>query len=418
MAMSTEEILMRISVDAQGVVSGMARVGSLIKGQAALIVNDLKGFAGRWLGVIGLERGFETIKEKILAVKRASEETGFSTNFVQGAFNKLAGEGENYEEVLKPLTLLAGKTSDAKKFIGDLADQYVHLNTQEERNAMLMNLGIKNWQSLIPLLADGRAGIEALDQGNFFTKISPSTIENFSSNWKILRQTGNDLTAFGANTLNVADKIIGVIPRLFGFFQGEGDAAKTGAPDSWTGFKKNMRFVLTGDNSDGGAGDRQAKLNQLKEQENKIGADGFTIAERRAQVEEEITKQQEERAHLQNSINDRDKLGVDELAERARKLMGTSKMPRGLNSIYTLTPALTAAYNIQNLEDQSKVAQAYGNPALADRLQSQADRLRAQTPALKSTERYPIEKTQEQIAHLDANLKLITDKLGKFPIPP
>lgn len=398
--MNVEEILMRVGVDAQGVVSGMSRVTSLVKAQATLLVEDLKGMAGRWIGVFGAERAFESIKERVLSIKRAAEQTGLSTNMVQGIFNKIGEEGEDYEKVIKPLTQLTGLTKNSKQFLGDLADAYVKLNTQEERNAMLMNAGIKNWQALIPILKDGRDGIEELDKGNFFTKLSPKTINTFSEFWKGFKIEG----MVALNTIgNALGTIFSIIPRT-----ARAAGVNTGgAPRT----KEVEQYIKTGEWPE------DARKKSM-EAENKIGEDGFSLADKRAQIEAEITKQIEERAHLQQSINDRDKFGLDELAERARKLTGLDKMPRGLNSVYTITPAMASALQVQTLEDQAKIAQAYGNGSQADRLQSTADRLRASNPALKSTERYPIQKTQEQIARLDANIKFIHDKLAKVPTPP
>jgi hypothetical protein len=160
------------------------------------------------------------------------------------------------------------------------------------------------------------------------------------------------------------------------------------------------------------------KKRQYDEMEADAEKQGFTLAEKRQEIENKRLETQRSILELTEHINDRTKFGNEELAQRAAEIMGVGKIPRGLSSIRTLTPALMAAYRVRSLEDQAKVATAYGNSGLASHLQSEADRVRGFNPALKFGERYPIEKTQFQIQQMSEAMKMIEAKLQMFPTPP
>jgi hypothetical protein len=389
--MNTDEILMRVGINAQGVVNGMGKITGFMKAQTELLMEDLQGMAGRWLGVLGVEKMFESLHERVTAIKHAADSTGLSVELIQGIFNKLNEEGIDYEKVIRPLSQLAGLTGDSKKFLGDLAEAYVHLNTQEERNAMLMNLGIKNWQSLIPILEEGRAGIEKMSEPNMF-KLSDLEVKDITTMWEGMKGGLNGILGLAAKVVAV----VGAIPRNI--------AAVAYSIVHGEPLEQVQKRAEAAD-----------ERSEYAKAEAAAEAEGFTLAQKRAEIEEGINKLMEQRAHLQEQISDRDKLGVNELAERARKLLGLQKTPRGLESIYSVTPAMSAALQIQTLEDQAKVAQAMGNGAAADRLQSRADAIRAQRPELKRNERYPIEKTQEQIENINKQVDFMSAKLKKIP---
>lgn len=381
---------MRVGIDAQGVVSGMGRVASFIKGQATMIAEDLQGMAGRWLGVIGVEQVFEKMHERVTAIKHAADETGLSVELIQGIFNKLSEEGIDYEKVIRPLTQLTGLTKDAKGFLGNLADEYVKLNTQEERNAMLMGLGIKNWQALIPLLEQGRAGIEEMSKPGMF-KLDREEIDDITTLWEGIKGGTGMLLTFAAQ----ATAVVGVMAKnVAAFFVG----------------------LKTGETKD----EVIARYNAVRDKEdaNKVDDEGYTLAQRREELEQNINKLHEERLHVREQLNDRDKFGVEEMANRARQLLGMAKMPRGLNAMYTVTPAMAASLQIQRLEDAAKIAMASGNNELADRRQHEADQIRAKHPEFKAADQFPTGRLEEQMTHLNSQIDIITTRVRRLGIIP
>src|SRR5258706_7104394 len=116
--MNVEEILIRLGVDARAVTSGLQRVGAGIRGWAASLTEDLKGHFGRMFAagyaIVKGEQFLETIKERIIAIKRAQEELGASSNLVQGLFLEAEKHGLNYESTVKPLMKFSAMLGEAK----------------------------------------------------------------------------------------------------------------------------------------------------------------------------------------------------------------------------------------------------------------------------------------------------------------
>lgn len=402
--MDFDHIMIRLGVDGSAVAAGLRGISGLVSGWAAGIGHHLKGALGGLLGITAIERGLHSIWERIITIKRAASESGFSTNFIQSAFLKLGQEGESYEKIVKPLaqlTAIAGeKGKTATQFLGDIAEKYKALNTQEERNAYLKTLGIKNWQTLIPLLEHGREGIAKMDEGNFFTKISPETIKASSdikkgsmSAWAIIQATLANLWAATSKLT-----LVGLLGSLGG------------------GGLTNSLLSKFGTNKAKREGEPNTQINR-SDWEKMADDQGVTNAEKLLELKDKELKVREEIARLNDKIGDRDKLTVGQLADRARKIMGDT-MPRGLNAVYSITPAMMSALSIQNLEDQAQKAQAFGNGSLADRLQAQADSMREGNPALKSGERWPVKEVTQNIEHIQQDLAVITTKLNRIPLPP
>jgi hypothetical protein len=134
------------------------------------LVQDLNGTFGRLLGAGMAIEFFRKVEQYASNIHRAMQLTGQSAYFIQGAFEKAEMNGVDPEKLIRPLAQLTGLTSNSGRFLEDLAEKYVKLNTQEERNAMLMGIGIKNWQALIPLLEQGREGIKEMNNPGAFKR--------------------------------------------------------------------------------------------------------------------------------------------------------------------------------------------------------------------------------------------------------
>ncbi len=406
--MNFEQIMLRVGVDAAAVTSGLQRTGAFVKGWATGLVHDLQHHTlGRFLGLAAVERGLETIKEKVLAIKRASTQSGFSTNFVQSAFKLLGAEGEEGEQLIKPLanlSALAGeKGMKGNELLKQMYDNWHKLNTQEERNAYLKSLGIKNWQVFIPIMEQTRKQFEAMEQGDFFTKLTPSTISNASELWGSIKAGSSGLLATIANVANAVTYPIRAFSRLAGY--------AIGSPNALSGAdsKEAWRYTLHGDTAE------KVAAMELANWKKQVGKDNLSN-------EEKLTQEYEKQKtldHLNERIGDRTKLTVGALADRARAIMG-DKMPRGLNSVYSITPAMASALQIQKLEDQAQVAAAYGNEGRAQELQSRADQLRASNTTLKSDDRRPAKEILEHKEHTKIALDIMNNTLDRVEkkLPP
>lgn len=409
------EIIVRLGADSKALFNGLEKTGAGMRGWAASLVGELQGKFGKMFAagaaLYGAERFYETLKNKVFAIKNLSEDTGLSVSFIQGAFKKLADDNENFEQVVRPLTLLTTQTGNAKKYLSDLADAYVKLNTQEEKNAFLKAQGIKGWQTLIPLIENGRQGIEDLEKPTA-DKYSERDIANIVT----LSRAGKDLMGgtgkFGGKLLS---QFVGSIFDVGIFIRTlidriPGHEPKEGVPNLIEDFKRHRSwFQERALNSNNRA--IYAKM------EAEASKQGFSLEEKRLDLEKSITKELQNREKLTDRIADRSKFTVSELSERYRQLTGDTG-PKGLAGMYAITPAMMSANRIKTLEEQAQVAQAFGNAGLADSLMSQADRMRELNPALKSSEQFPLKDIQQNVSTIDENLRTIRAKLSAIPTPP
>lgn len=303
---TTEELLLRLGIDSRAVSTGLQRVTSLIRGWATSIGHHLRGALGGFFAFAAIERGFERIKERILFIRRMTNETGFNSNFIQGAMRKLELEGESGEKLAKPLaaiTAMAGaKGMTAVQYISLLADRYEKLNTQEARNLMLQQLGIKNWQTLIPLLEHGARGIEEMSKGNFFTKLTDKTIDTVHG----FERFGKIFQMIGTTAANI-----------FGFIM------------HGTGREKAMY------------GDKKS------EEENKKKESGLLSAEQK-EAQAEINQLLEKQLDLKNQLLDVGKKSISQLAAEARHLTGHKPIH------HTMTARLRTAMRVEDLEDRAE----------------------------------------------------------------
>mgnify|MGYP001022802573 CR=1 FL=1 len=409
------EIILRLGADSKALFNGLERTGSWVKAWGKGIAMDLRGhFTSMFAGAIafsGVQKLYDAAINKVELIRKAMIQTGLSAELIQGAFSKVSKSGGAPEDIIKPLTMVTTLGPNAKRTLADLAEAYVKLNTQEERNAMLKSLGIKKWETLLPLLEGGQAGID---------KMSESSI------WKYNDRQIADLLSFkeaSASGGKKAGTIFGkFFATAFGAWQGLKAAAMSFDPmlivfptkegiDHWMKKGEELRNKHTQEML------HKKDAANYAEAEAEAEKKGFTLVEKRLELEKNLTDELIKREKQVAKINDRSKFGVNELSERARQIMG-DRMPHGLASIYTVTPAMASAARIKSLEEQAQVAQAYGNAGLADSLMSQADRMRENNPSLKSVEQFPLKDIQQNVATIDDNIKALTAKIAQIPTPP
>lgn len=381
-----EEIIIRLNADGSKVKTSLDKVGAFVKGWGTSLSHHLKGTFGAVLGVAAFERFFDKLKENILLIDRLSKQSGFGTNFIQGVFQKLKMEGEDSEAIVKPLMTVSalaaqyGKTGT--QFLGDMAETYKKLNTQEEKNAYLMSFGIKNWQMLIPLLEEGREGIAKLNQGNFFTKLTPETIQGGKDIWSGIKTEANIAFAVISNGLAKASPLT-TIARL-ARFAGQVSAG-SGLRQSWADSKLG-----------------QMDPAEARRQLNEADKDGITNSQKYNEVlmrQNDLLRQQRD---IRESIKDRGRSTVDDMANEYMKLTGAI-LPQ-----HTITPAMAKAFRIRTLLEQSKIASEREDWAAQKALMSEHDRL-LQSGPFTDRDRNPTRHMEEQLDDISKKLDAVKD---------
>lgn len=377
-----EQILIRLGVDAKAVSTGLTQLTSLVRGWAAGIGQHLRGAFGGIIGFAAIERLFDRIKERIITVSRISRETGFSTTFIQSAAMKLRDEGEGLEKIEKPLaniTALAGaRGMTASNFLKDLAETYKKLNTQEERNLMLKELGIKNWQALIPLLQEGRRGIEEMERGNVFTTIFPKNISEIKQEWEGLKRGGEAIGVTVANIWGYISRLAGGPSRMLGSLFGGG--------------KVSLKEIVMGIDE----AKPDAAVMAMQEAADK---EGVSLQQEKSKILQQEKELLREQLDLTNQLNDRNKSTIQAMASDARRLLGI-KEPRAL----AVSPRMMEALNIDTMEKRAERAFQMGDDAEFSKLTQEALQMRASLGWAKAGDRDPQLKTVQQLEKVNTQL--------------
>ncbi len=113
-----------------------------------------------------------------------------------------------------------------------------------------------------------------------------------------------------------------------------------------------------------------------------------------------------EQSQLQSEIADQNKESVSAMADMARKALGIQSPLQLAN--HTVTPIMRQALKIDTLEEKAMVATRRGNTPLAERLQGEADQLRASNPNLRRADRNPMEKTEFKLNQIYEELQPIS----------
>lgn len=406
--MEFEQILIRLGVDAKAVNVGLTRVSSFAKGWATSFTTDMKHHfksmfsSGAIFGM--LEAGFERLKEKGIFISRIAKETGLTTNMIQGMGRELELEGESFEAISKPLGKFNALIGQAKLGIPEarlkliewgiatktenwnnltltrgvinLAKEFDRLGDKQKQAALLQAVYGKQFQALVPIYEQGAAAVAAMDKGNFLTKLTPASVEMYADSAKAGWGIGKFWSNLGA-IANGIPVLMRSVKSLYG--STAGGEYKT---DSWSMVWSKMIHMWPG-----------IKTAELEHNE--------LLKDKKGLLEENLHlyQLQNEQAKLQNVIADQHKFTVGELASRARELMG-DRTPRGLASIYALTPAMATSLRIQKLEDRAKELEAYGRSGEADRLQSQASEIRSQSGFLTTKEQNPLFETEKRLQEI------------------
>lgn len=418
-----EQIIIRVGTDAKGVATGLNQITALVKGWGTSMAHHLKGAIGGFFAFAAIERGFETIKSKILEINRIRNNLGVSGNLAQGIMAQAEKEGESFEAIEKPLKKFSQLIGEAKmggiearkklfdlgiafdsadfaagnltqKGLSQLADQFQKLGTLEEKNALAMSAFGREYAAILPLLEKGSAGINALDSGNFFTKINQSSLTNLGELWANIK-TGT--IGIGATLANVVG---GAVTGFAKIYQALGIASTGQNPfkaENWANMDKAEK--------DQAAADSESLDSEMKKRD---------VIAQQAELKEKM-------AELESQEADRNKPTLEALAERARKLLGLQHVPRGLNSIYSVTPAMREALRITGLQDRAQIAYARGQGMLGGVITQNelAARGRLDGGVFTRQDRQPLAKVESELSTLNAhatNIDVISQLLqGKTP---
>jgi hypothetical protein len=201
----TEEILLTLGVDYKNVVSGLQRAGSYIAGWGTSLAHTVKS---QFFHALAAERvfeyliqGAEAVSERIVAIKRVSEELGASTNMVQGLFIAAEKKGLDKEAIVRPLIRLSALLGEAKdgsvkarqelvqygiatketnwqtmRFadaLSSLQQRFKTLNTEQQNSMLKQLIGVKGASSVRSILEG--SDVRKMDEGSVF-KISPENL--------------------------------------------------------------------------------------------------------------------------------------------------------------------------------------------------------------------------------------------------
>jgi hypothetical protein len=414
--MNFNQILIRLGVDATAIRGGLARTGAMVKAWGAGLSEEissklLKTFAVGYLFEKGLESLHE-IKDEILEIKRLSEETGTSTNFIQSLMVEAKASGTSMEALTMPLVKfnqLVGmaktghteaiiklkdmgvitdqndlKTLDYTRSIHNLSVAYDKLGDKQQRDALLQEAFGKSAFRMAPIFEKGTKYIDSMGAGNFFSKINSGSINDFSTAWTALKQFSLGATATVVNYLDLPLAMIRKYAQAAGAF--------AGGARSWGDIQKAMSDA-----------DKLAEKSATDAAMAAMAAkDGITVEEEKAKIIDEQNQLLERQAELQGDITDRDKLGVTEMASKTRQIMGI-KSP--LEMSHLITPRMRTALKIDTLEERAKLAWERGDDKKSNALQSEADQIRRSSPWLKRGDVNPMQKTESELARVNEQLE-------------
>jgi hypothetical protein len=405
---TTEQILIRMGVDAKAVVTGLNKTSLLIKGWAASMKHEMTHGVGKLLaaGCIAetAKEMFGEISDKILAIKRSQEELGASSNFVQGLMLQAQKAGLAYESITRPLvkfSALIGKAKDgsidARKKLVDLGiatkdtewrslrfseslqhlqNRYRSLNA-EQRNSLLMEAGMGRGFSAMSAILGGK-DVSELEKGNFFTKMSEDTINNWQQTKSSMTVAGSAMLATAANTWNAIQKysLVAMIARF-------GGSASTGFAGGW---KEALKTTVKGVDAQKELADSEHESIEAQEEKVKI------LNEQNALIEHQ--------KELQSQVTDRNKSSISEMAAHARKMLGIPE-PRN----YTVSVRDREALRIDTMEKQAKIAYEHGDDRKGQALTSEALQARAGFNGGTLKDRDPMGKTEVELARVNLQLE-------------
>lgn len=418
--MNFEQILIRLGVDSTAVKTGLGRVSSYAKAWGVGLVNDLKGTFGGMFAVGAAIEGLNKIRERMLEISNISRETGADTNFVQGMMQASEKLGISFDKAKMGLNrfnheLGAAKMgeADALKKLADigvitdktniktltfagaihnLAVKFDQLNDKQKQAYILSQAFGRGYDAMQPVFAQGAKAVDDMSKDSPFTKLQPDTIGIFATAWAATKQAGIILGATIGNALGETVHVAYAAQQYF-----MRSASIIYGWKYYTGLVKSdiESFTKTKSNSD-------EKSVATAELEIEAGKQGIEIEELKAKVLERQRELTQKQLDLKGDIADRDKESVREMADQARKFSG-AKSP--LEMLRTVTPRMRTALKVDTLEERSKIAFLKGDDKLSDKLQSEADQIRASSPWMMRKDRNPMLKTEQELKTITIELE-------------
>ncbi len=416
--MNFEQIMIRIGIDGTAIKSGLTKVGSLVKAWGTSLNASFKEyFSGITKGFLGAEiigkalEFLDRAKEKILTIAHLSKVTGANTNFIQSMMQEAEKAGVSFDRMESSLTrfnrlLGAAKSGDVEaakrlhdmgvaasitdvrtqNFTGsmhNLAVAFSKLNDKQAQAYLLQQAFGKGYADMVPIFERGVSAIDDMSRGNVFTKITQGAIGDFTTLWRSIKGAGSAAMATVLNLMDTPLHGVRVMGQLLGI------VTSGTKPSEWSKTAKELA-------SNEEKVTAQQQLQAMAEKE------GISSAEMKNRILRERDSLLEKQAELTSQIADRDKLSVNEMEERARRLTGI-KSP--LERFRTVTPRMRMALGIRTLEEQSQVEFLRGNDQRSRQLQSEADQIRAANPWLKRMDVNPMLKTESELAIVNENLE-------------
>lgn len=413
--MNYDQILIKLGVDGTAVKTGLSRVSSFVKGWTTGLMHELRHGIGRIFlasyAFDSFKESLNELKNEFLEIKRLSDETGESTNFIQSLLVEAKRSGVGIESLTAPLIHFNHIIGDAKrgipeavqklhdlgvissesevrtldysKAVHNLAVSFDKLGNSAKQDALLQDAFGRSGSRLAPVFRQGSAAVDKMNNGNFFTKISPGSIENVNDIWSGIVELGQYTKAMAANAIGL----------VWHKAQQTAIAGESMIKGAFT-FKNPVDIYVKWDNWN-------EKRKKAAEQNSEADLQSIEAASKQAEIESTLVDLKERQAELSSEVAEKNKQSVAEMSDEARKILGI-KSPLEMN--HTVTPRMRTALRISNLEDQSKLEWLRGNDDRSDKLQSEAQQIRAANPWLKRFDQNPLAKTESELEQVNLNL--------------
>jgi len=422
--------MIRLGIDATAVKSGLSSVSNTIKGQlgqmkanisawSTSVQADMKGMFGRMLVFGELLKIMNDTKQKILEINHAAKATGASTNFLQGMMHEAEKNGMSFESLTDGISRFnktigaakSGNTDSIKKlndmgvatnrvalstltFSGamhNLAVKYDSLNDKQKQANLLSQAFGKSYADMIPIFEQGAAAIDKMQEGNFFTKIQGSSIDDLQKWYGGIKQVGEVVGSTLTNIVGSSVHGIKLLSQTLGL-------AMEGV------FIGSEEYANTMDDMNKEEEGREKEITFQKNLQAEADKEGISVQEKKNQILKEQAELLEKQSELSSTITDRDKDSVSSMAAKARAILH-QKSPE--DQLHTVTPAARLANQVDTLEQRAHIASQYNRQNEARRLQTEADRIRsnpANAWAFKQGDQNPMRKTESELAKVNEKL--------------
>jgi hypothetical protein len=405
---NVEQILIRMGVDAKAVVLGMNQVSALAKGWAASLVEEVQGKLGTLFAAGAAIEGFNKVREEILEISRLSDELGTSTNFIQSLQLKAQQMGVGIETLTRPLVQFNRQVGEAKRGIPEAIEQLKDMGVISDKNQLatltyaqamaslkvqfdkigdsakqdaLLNEAFGNSAYRVAFIFRQSMGeFQQMSEGNFFTKFSTDSINDFQSLWNAIKA---GFYSVGVTVTNGFDRAI---------YQ----PVKGIAQELALMVEKRKLFLRK---SDWDELFQREQINDSIHESAALTQDDIEVQQKKAEILSEQAALLEHQTELQAEIADRDKSSISEMAEHYRRTLGLPQIRE-----YGVSGREKQAYQVQTLEQRAAIAFNQGKDDLFLKLRSEADQLRASQPWLKLQDRNPLQRTEAELDRVNEQL--------------